>query len=282
MTKFSQEEAALRPEVIRRRLSPWLVPAMEAIGYVLCGLIGVGFAYSLVAKVDVLVPCEGPLVAPRASVIASADAVVAEWMVQPGQKVDTGEPLCTLAIDPPDQGRVRAQYFLKAASESLSTGSGSQSQAVVTQIQAALAALGGPERLQTLNAPGPGVVSAPAGTLRAKLLKQGEVIVSVIDVSRLDMTGMVAAAQANKVALGCRAQVTTPRDDISLQGYVADVSKETPGRVTLHFEPIPDILQQDYVREFLSSDAVVEPGKVCRAQIVVGKTSLFRHLFGRR
>jgi hypothetical protein len=254
---------------------------METTGYVLCSLIGVGLVYSLVVKVDVRVPCEGSLDAVSVSAVAPTEAVVVEWMIQPGQKVNIGAPLCSLAIDPLARGKARARYSLKAAVESLAAVNEAESQAAAAQARAALDALGAPRNLQTLNAPGSGIVSPTGQALRAEVLEQGAVVARIMDASRLEMTGMVPVAQANNVASGNPARVLAPVNGVLLEGRVVGVSNDTPGKVTLQFEPVPESLQQTYVGKLLSSEVGAPENMGCKAEIVVGRTSLFRNLFGR-
>lgn len=282
MTKTYEDEAALGPQVKQKHLSPWFAAIMETIGYALCGLVGIGLLYSLMTKVDVLVPCEGSLMASAESAEAPVESVVAEWLVQPGQQVSAGQPLCALAVDPSARDKARARHSLNAAWEELAALTDTESQSIAVQVRSALDALGPPQGLQMLNAPKSGICVPAGPAFRAELLKQGEVVAHIVDESRLVMFGNVPASEFAKVTVGNMARVTAPPSGTPLEGRVVDVIKGTPDKVSLYFEPIPESLREAYLASFVASEADTTDSFACKAEIVLGRTSLFKSLFGRR
>lgn len=282
MTAPCEDEAALGPQVKQKALSPWFVPIMETIGYALCGLVGIGLLYSLVTEVDVLVPCEGSLMASAESAVAPTESIVVDWFAQPGQEVNAGDPLCALAVEPLSRDKARARHLLNAACRDLATLTDAQSQSAAAQARAALDTLGNPQGLQILDAPESGVISPTGPALRAELLKPGEPVAHIVDVSRLVMVGKVPVSESAKVAVGNLAKVTAPPSGAVLEGRVVDVNKDTPETVTLRFESIPESLRQTYLANFIISETDTTEISTCKAEIVLGRTSLFRSLFGRR
>lgn len=282
MTKPQEDDGIVSPQVTQTQLSPWFVAIMETIGYVLCGLVGIGLLYSVVTQVDVWAPCEGPLTVSTIAAVVPVESVVVDWLVQPGQKIEAGDPLCTLAVEPLSRDRARARRLLSAASKELDALTDAQSKSAATQARSALDTLGLPQDLQVLNAPESGIVVPAESALRAELLNPGEAVAHIVDVSRLVMVGTVPPAESGKVTVGNPARVTTPYNDAVLKGRVLEVNKSAPDKVTLLFESIPESLRQSYPEAFLFSEALPAETTFCKAQILVGSSSLFRNLFGRR
>jgi multidrug resistance efflux pump len=282
MTGPYKDDGVVSPQVTQKLLSPWFVAIMETIGYALCGLVGIGLLYSLVTQVDVLVSCEGSLTASTVAAVAPAESVVVDWLVEPGQKIKAGDPLCTLAVEPLSRDKARARHLLSAAWKDLDALTDAQSQTAAAQARSALDTLGFPQDLRTVNAQGSGIVAPTGPALRSEMLKPGEAVAHTVDASCLVMVGTVPPTESAKVAVGNPARVTAPHGGVVLEGRVLDVNKGAPNKVTLLFESIPESLQQSCLANFISPEAVPAETVLRKAEIVVGSSSLFRSLFGRR
>lgn len=260
-----------------RMLDRRFVTLMEALGYLMCAAIGLGFVASLWHMVDVAVVCEGTIAAPATALSAPADGVVSEWLVEPGQRVRPGDRVCVLDTSKAASARGRARQGLKEALDALESDPANQS--VAAQVQTLLNGLAPSSETQTLTAPAAGVWVPSAPASRAELLRQGEVLARIVDTTALELTG-TAVGRTGALAVGNPATAVTQWSARPLAGHVSKFDPAGSGKVTIRFEGLPEAVSEAY-RNALQASHLEIPEEACKAKVIVGQETLFKSLFGR-
>ncbi len=282
MAKRSEEDIAMRPKGIRRLLNQRFVQTVEVFGYLLCSLIGLGLAYSLYVKVDVVVPCEGTLAIPSSEITAPDQLTVTAWAAEAGRPVATGAALCSYVSDPAQRDRARARTLLAQSVVILAKDPDPGAKAAADICKHALEAVSGVDAYVSATAPKDGVLIPAPAALPGAVLAKDALLARVVDLSQLELNGALVGGPAAEVEQGNPVTVTDGLTGAKLTGEVASVTKEgNAAELTLKFSPLPQELAEKYKQEAMHPETATPPARV-KAFIVVGQQSLFNSVFGRR
>jgi hypothetical protein len=272
--------------LVKRGLRQWFVKRFvvisEVVGYAISALVGAGVLYSLFVQVEVLSTVTGELRPLSCELKAIGQMLPVECLAASGTEVTQGQPVLRVTSDRSGQQVTLARRGLQTSVAMLEQEPGAESKTAIEDARRALAALPPVASVEILAAPSGGVVKQLVDADKSDVVSAGEPLAVVYDISQLVLAGPLGNSFADgRVAKGQEARVTVPELGERIIGQVTAVdSVDGKKTVSVQFSNISPAVR-DYARSVVFGENAGKPNSV-RAEIVVGRQSLFRQTFGRK
>ena len=245
-------------------------------------VVGAFVVYSLFATVEIVVPASGTLHPPFVDVSADAEALPIEYVVSSDQEVTAGQPVCRVVLDASAQHRLLTRLKLESVVAMLEADPDTQP-ATLETVRNVLATLPSTEDSAVLEAPQGGWLKHAASPDVGVLIPPGQSIARIYDLKQLVLEAAVASSNTNHtVSAGMTVRMTLEDFPEPILGSVATVADGENGqeKVTALFEGLPEDWQDHFHALAFSQGKDDFPS--VNAEIIVGRRSVFKEIFGRR
>jgi len=265
-------------ETLKMWINRRFIYIVEVLGYTASAIMAAGAIYCLVTYEDVPAHANGSLAPLSKSLTVAEECVVYDWLIDSRGDADAGAPVVRVVTDGQSAQRLCARRYLARAGACLEQA-GESADTALRFVHDALEDLDATPCTQTVSAPIRGTVIAHHDSNGTSVLRPETPLGTMYDLEVILGTAVLEASKATKVKEGQETRVTLLGMDEPLVGrVVGQPEARDGGTVQLRFEQVPAGAQRLF-REMFE----VEPPSFpeVRAEIVVGRRSLFVKLFGR-
>lgn len=267
---------------IGRWISRRFVFLCEACGYAISLAVGAFLVYAAFQQVDVSLDMSGSIGVYTVPVTTDNAGLIVGYAVPTGGTLKAGDPLCTIVTEPTVCRDELCRRHLQEVVRLLERTPDATTATAHAKAREALDAIGPEPPGLTILSPVTGSVVPLPEADQATVRAAGTPLAHVYSSDRLRFDGTLGdAAKAGQVRKGDAVHVRLSSPSEELTGQVESVAiKEGTASVVACFDNVAPTV----CGRFLLQPGSDTPGKTpgVKARVVVGRRSLFRHIFGRR
>jgi len=267
---------------IKKTIKLWInnrfIIIIEVIGYSVSAILGMAAIYCIVTYENMNAYANGILVPSSTSINVNQEYLIYDWVVNPGDLVESETPIAKIVTDKTAFQRLIASSYLSEAIKSLKDTEIPLNQNLET-LKTQYNKIRGLPEIKNISSEKRGIISIPNNIKKNTVLNPETDLAITYDLNTLFCSAELEASNSGKVTEGQTVTIILPETEQEIIGLVnKDPDAKEGGTVKLIFSNIPENAKQ-YFKELLSSDSSSFP-KV-RATIIVGRRSLFAKFFGR-